>query len=220
MFPPRLGCGQPIELAQVLVGALVEGIERPADGLHLVDADLVLVAVALPCAPSVVLLGVDEDADVYLAKVVEDGEPLLLDVGLHGPEGDGVVGDERVAVLVLLDGAVAELNAPARYAGVYHAALYPVRRRVALAKRARRSYERLSMLSTHGHLIEEVARQRSPVVVNLDVRRLVVHEVRASHDADELDDVTDYCLVGDVFHQGVRCYVVHQDAYGYLLQRP
>ena len=87
VLPPRLGCGQPLELAQVLIGALVEGGERPAYGLHLVDADLVLVAVALPCAPSVVLLGVEEDADVYLAKVVEDGEPLLLDVRLHSPQG-------------------------------------------------------------------------------------------------------------------------------------
>ena len=120
----------------MLVRALPEGAEGACDGLHLVEGDLVLVALALACAPCVVLLRLPEGLEGAFAHVEQHREPLLLDVSLHGSQGYGVVGQEGEAVLVLHDGSVAQLHDARGERGMDDAALNGVGQPVALAERA------------------------------------------------------------------------------------
>lgn len=136
MRPPPLVLAEAVELPAMLVGALPEGAEGACDGLHLVEGHPVLMALALTCAPCVVLLRLTEGLEGAFAQVEEHGEPLLLDVSLHSSQGDGVVGQERIAVLVLHDGSVAQLHDARRQRGVDDAALDGVDQAVALAERA------------------------------------------------------------------------------------
>lgn len=196
MRPPTLVVAESVELPAMLVRALPEGAEGACDGLHLVDGDLVLAALALTCAPCVVLLRLPEGLEGAFAHVEEHGEPLLLNISLHGTQGDGVVGQEGEAVLVLHDGSVAKLHDARGERGVDDAALDGVGQPVALTERTRGEGERLAMLPTERHLLVEVARQLAPMTVYHDVGCLLVHEVGAAHDAHEVDGIADDGLVG------------------------
>ena len=134
MRPPTLVIAETVELPAMLVRALPEGAEGACDGLHLVERDLMLVALALTCAPSVVLLRLPEGLEGAFAHVEQHCEPLFLDIRLHGSQGDGVVGQERKAVLVLHDGSVAQLHDARGERGVDDAALDGVGQPVTLAE--------------------------------------------------------------------------------------